>query len=256
MASSRFIDHNREQRSSSIEQGDYTVASAALLDAAAASSEAAATLSTASEAFKTEALSAASARRPAAEDWAWSSRRAYAAPAVSAAIGLLCDELRSRGEEAWRVLRRLDSNGSGTISRSEMARGLREIGLTLRAGAPLPAHCLRRRLRLTCAASFGGRALVGRLWPPAPGSRDSGWQSPPLCFADELTAVMREFDRNGDGLVDYHEMLKACGCWDPARAASSNAASARRTPAWKRTVKMQDDPTLRLCFAKDGAYLG
>ena len=118
---------------------------------------------------------AASARRPAAEDWAWSSRSAYAAPAVSAAIGLLCDELRSRGEEAWRVLRRLDSNGSGTISRSEMARGLREIGLTLRAGAPLPAHCLRRRLRLTCAASFDGRptslaagSWVSRFWLAEP----------------------------------------------------------------------------------------
>ena len=49
--------------------------------------------------------------------------------------------------------------------------------------------------------------------------------------AGELSMVMDEFDRSGEGLVDYDEMLKAIERWDhSAEWAASSAAGAARRP--------------------------
>ena len=108
-----------------------------------------------------------------------------AAPEVKAALAHLCSELRSRGEEARRMLRRLDGDRNGTISgtlrRADAARCLREMGLQLRAG--------------------------------------------------ELSMVMDEFDRSGEGLVDYDEMLRAIERWDHSAEWAASSAPGRCSAA-------------------------
>ena len=97
---------------------------------------------------------------------------------VREALNQVVEELYARREDVLSMLQGLDRNGTGTLSRQEMQRGLMGMGIRL---------------------------------------------SP-----SEMSAIMRAFDRNGDGTVLWHEFCDVLDTWDR----SSSATTRRSACVW------------------------
>ena len=64
-------------------------------------------------------------------------------PVVKAALDQLVGELHGRREDVHNMLQRLDRNGTGTLSRQEMHRGLLGMGIRL---TPIEIEAVMRAL--------------------------------------------------------------------------------------------------------------
>jgi Ca2+-binding EF-hand superfamily protein len=164
------------------------------------------------------------------------SRLAASAAGAPEALGRLAEELQGRGEEVFMMLERLDTSGQGVVSRTEVLRGMKKLGVIL------PAAELTKVLRsfdengdgqLHCGIFFN--ALYGNVQsgsqsrdeshpnrvPPTPRTRsrlrllesDLAVREVLGRLADEMRhrgedvmSTLNRIDRNQNGVIEVSEL--------------------------------------------------